>query len=180
MGPDFIYKTLQKVHMIRNHLETAYSRQKSYVDHRRRDLEFEGDKVYLKISPMKGVVRFCKKGNFIPRYVGPYEILEIVGKVAYELKFHYELALVHPVFHVSMLMKCIGDFKSILPIEGLDIQENLSYEEVSVKILDRQVRKLRNKEVDSVKVLGKNHLVEGATWETEADMNSHYPHLFDK
>ncbi|TMX04172.1 hypothetical protein EJD97_011225 [Solanum chilense] len=109
----------------------AYSRQKSYANHRRRDLEFEeGDKVYLKISPIKGV-------------------------------------------------KCIGDPESILSIEGLGVKDNLSYEEVPVQILDRQLKKLRNKEVTSVKVLWKNHLVDGATWETEANMKSRYPHLFD-
>ncbi|MUG03910.1 hypothetical protein ECC01_23490 [Bacillus tequilensis] len=131
----------------------------------------KGDKVYLKISPMKGVVRFGKKGKLSPRSMGPYEILQRVGKVAYELKLHRELVSVHPVFHVSMLKKCIGNPESILPIEGLGIKDNLSYEEVLVQILDRQVKKLRNKR--------KNQLVEGATWEAEDDMKSHYPRLFD-
>ena len=96
--------------------------------------------------------------------------MQRVGKVAYELKLPSELALVYPVFHVSMVKKCIGDPESILPIEGLGIKENLSCEKVSVQILDRQVKKLRNKEVVSVKVIWKNHLVEGATWETEVNM----------
>ena len=87
------------------------------------------------------------------------------------------MALVHPVFHVSMLKKCIGDPESILPIEGLGYQDNLSSEEVPVQIFNRQVKKLRNTEVDSVKVLWKNHLVEGATWEAEADMKSLYHHF---
>ena len=77
-----------------------------------------------------------------------------------------------------MLKKCIGDPKSILPIEGLEVDENLSYEEVSVEILDRQVMSLRNKEVASVKVLWKNHLVEGVIGEVEANMKSRYPHIF--
>ena len=95
----------------------AYHRQKSYDNHRRRDLEFEeGDKVYLEISPMKGVVRFWKKGKLSPRYVGPYEILQMVDKVAYELKLPIEFASFHPIFHVSMLKKCIGDPEHILPI----------------------------------------------------------------
>ena len=135
--------------------------------------------MYLKISPMKGVVRFGKKGKLNPRYVGPYDIFQRVGKVSYELKLPSELASVHPVFHVSMLKKCIGDPEFILAIEGLGAKDNLSYEEVLLRILDKQVKKLRNKEVASVKVLWKNHLVEGATWEAEADMKSHYPHLFD-
>jgi len=157
----------------------ADSQQKTYADNRRRDLEFEvGDWVYLKISPMKGVMRFGKKEKLSPRYVGSYEILKRVEKVAYELKLPIELALIHPVFHISMLKKCIGDPVSILPLEGLGVNENLSYEEVPVEILDRQVKKLRNKEVASVKVLWRNHLVEGARGEAEADMKSRYPHLF--
>ncbi|XP_069148280.1 uncharacterized protein [Solanum lycopersicum] len=112
---------------------------------------------------MKGVVRYGKKGKLSPRYVGPYEILQKVGKIAYELRLPSELATVHSEIHVSMLKKCIGDPQSILPIEGLGVDENLSYEEVLVEILDRQVKKLRNREVASVKILWSNHLVEGAT-----------------
>ncbi|WMV09068.1 hypothetical protein MTR67_002453 [Solanum verrucosum] len=88
----------------RERLKTTQSRQKSYADVRRRDLEFEiGDWVYLTISPMKGVMRFGKKGKLSPRYVGPYVILKHVGKVAYELYLPNEFAPIHPVFHVSML-----------------------------------------------------------------------------
>ncbi|KAK4712763.1 hypothetical protein R3W88_018670 [Solanum pinnatisectum] len=123
-------------------------------------------------------MRFGRKGKLSPRYVGPYEILKHIGNVAYELNLPSELASVHPVFHVSMLKKCIGDPVSILPLEGLGVDENLSYEEVPVEILDRQVKRLRNKEVVSVEVLWRYHLVESATWEVEVDMKSHYPHLF--
>ncbi|TMW93229.1 hypothetical protein EJD97_012006 [Solanum chilense] len=127
---------------------------------------------------MKGVSRFGNKGKLSPRYVGPCEMLQRVGKGAYKLRLPSKLASIHPVFHVSMLKKCIGDPKSILPIECLNVDENLFYEEVPVEILDRQVKKLRNKEFDSVKVLWKNHLVEGATWKVEANMKSCYPNLF--
>ena len=117
------------------------------------DLEFEeGDKVYLKISTMKGVVRFGMKGKLSPRYVVPNVILQRVWKVAYELKLSSELDSVHSVFHVSMLKKYIDDPEFILPIEGLGVKDNLSYEEVPVQILDSQVKKLRNKEVVSIKV----------------------------
>jgi len=104
--------------------------------------------------------------------------LKHVGKVAYELDLPSESALVHPVFHVSMLKKFIGDPVSIIPLEGLGVDESLSYEDISVEILDQLVKRLRNKEVASVKVLWRNHLVEGATWEAEADMKSCYPHIF--
>ena len=91
-------------------LSTAYSRQKSYVDNRKRPLEFDvGDQVYLKILPMKGVMRFGSKGKLSLRYVSPYEILQRVGEVAYELALTAEIAYVQPVFHVSMLKKFLGD-----------------------------------------------------------------------
>ncbi|KAK4708789.1 hypothetical protein R3W88_029714 [Solanum pinnatisectum] len=123
-------------------------------------------------------MRFGKKGRLSPRFVGLYQILKRIGKVAYELDLPNELAPVHPVFYVSMLKKCIGDPMSIIPLEGLGMDESLSYEEVPVKILEWQVKRLKNKEVASVKVLWRNHIVEGATWEAEADMKSRYPHLF--
>ena len=86
--------------------------------------------------------------------------------------------MIHPVFHVSLIKKCMCDLVSILPLEVLRVKEDLSYEEIPIEILDHQVKKLRNKEVASVKVLWRNDLVEGETWEAEDDMKSHYPHLF--
>ncbi|XP_069145599.1 uncharacterized protein [Solanum lycopersicum] len=109
-------------------------------------------------------MRFSRKVKLSPRYVGPYEILQRVGEVAYELAFPAELASVHPLFHVSMLKKCLGDPTSILPFERLGVDENLSFEEVPVEILDKQVKGLRNKEISTVKVFWRNHLVQGATW----------------
>ncbi|WMV30400.1 hypothetical protein MTR67_023785 [Solanum verrucosum] len=127
---------------------------------------------------MKGVMRFGKIGKLSPRYVGPYQILRRIGKVAYELYLPNDLASVHPVFQVSWLKKCVCEPTSIVPLESLVIKDSLSYQEVLVEIFDRQVQKLRSKEVSSVKVLWRNQLVEGAIWEGEADMISHYPHLF--
>ena len=106
-----------------------------------------------------------KRGKISPWYVGPYEILQRVRKIPYELKLSSELALVRPVFHVSMHKKCIGDPVSILPIEGLGVNDNLSHEEVPLEILDHKVKKLKNKVFASVEVLWSNHLVKGATWE---------------
>ncbi|WMV10134.1 hypothetical protein MTR67_003519 [Solanum verrucosum] len=103
------------------------------------------DWVYLKVSHMKGVMRFCKKGKLSPRYIGLYKISQRIGKVAYELELPPELAAVHPVFHISMLKKSISDHSHIIPTENIGIKDNLSYEEVPVEILDRQVRKLRTK-----------------------------------
>ncbi|WMV29983.1 hypothetical protein MTR67_023368 [Solanum verrucosum] len=127
---------------------------------------------------MKGVIRFGKKGKLSPRYVASYPVSRHVGKVSYKLELPNDLASVHPVFHVAFLKKCVGDPISIVPLESLYIKENLYYEEVPVDILDKQVRKLINEEIAYVKVLWRNQLVEGATWEVEADMISRYPHLF--
>ena len=112
---------------------------------------------------MKGVMRFGRKGKLSPRYVGPYEILQCLGEVDYELALLAERASVHPVFHVFMLKKCLGNLASILLVECLGIDEDLSYEEAPVEILARKVKRLRNKEIATMKLLWRNHLVEGAT-----------------
>ncbi|KAH0694961.1 hypothetical protein KY285_022058 [Solanum tuberosum] len=180
IGPDLVHQAMEKVKVIQERLKTAQSRQKSYTDVRRRALEFEvEDWVYLKVSPMKGIMRFGKKGKLSPRYIGPYRIAKRIDNVAYELELPQELAAVHPVFHISMLKKCIGDPSLILPTESIKINDNLSYEEVPVQILDRQVRRLRTKDVASVKVLWRNQFVEEATWEAEEDMKKRYPYLFE-
>ena len=116
-----------------------------------------GDWVYLKVSPIKGVVYFSKKGKWSPRYVSPYEVIKKVGKVAYELKLPSEINLVHLLFHVSMLRNYVSDPNAIVPLDVVGVvEDNLTYEEVLVQIIDRQVKRLRNKEVTSVKVLWRN------------------------
>ncbi|WMV37798.1 hypothetical protein MTR67_031183 [Solanum verrucosum] len=127
---------------------------------------------------MKVVMRFGKKEKLSLRYVGPYMILKRVGKVVYELELPAELAVVHPVFHISFLKKCVGDPASIVPLESVAVRDSLTYEDVPVEILDCQIRMMRNKEVTSVKVLWRSPSVEGATWEAEAAMKAKYPHLF--
>ena len=98
--------------------------------------------------------------------------------MAYELDLPNDLAMVHPVFHLSMLRKFIGDENTIVPLQDVTIEENLSYEELPVEIFDRQVKRLRNKEIASVKVLCRNQYVESGTWEALEDMKKRYPHLF--
>ena len=138
IGPDLVFEAMEKVRLIRERLKSAQSRQKSYSDNKRKDLEFNVDDwVYLKISPMKGVMRFGKKGKLSPRYIGPYKIFTRVEKVAYELNLPNDFAMVHLVFNVSMLTKFIGDENIIVPLHDVTIEENLSYEEVLVEILDR-------------------------------------------
>ncbi|KAL4037197.1 hypothetical protein IC575_000785 [Cucumis melo] len=154
---------------------------KSYADVRRKDLEFEvGDKVFLKVAPMRGVVRFERRGKLSPRFVGPFVILERIGPVAYRLALPPSLSTVHDVFHVSMLRKYVPDPSHVVDYEPLEIDENLSYTEQPVEVLAREVKTLRNKEIPLVKVLWRNHRVEEATWEREDDMRSRYPELFEE
>ncbi|KAJ8754685.1 hypothetical protein K2173_010776 [Erythroxylum novogranatense] len=157
----------------------AFSRQKSYADSKRRDVQYEpGDQVFLKVSPMKGVVRFGKRGKLNPRYIGPFKILERVGNVSYRLALPPHLSYVHPVFHISMLRKYIPDPSHVLQTPEVNIAENLSYEEIPVAIIDRQIRKLQNKEIPMIKVQWKNQIIEECTWETEESMRTRYPQLF--
>ncbi|XP_055823567.1 uncharacterized protein LOC129892053, partial [Solanum dulcamara] len=155
------------------------SRQKSYADRRVRPLEFMvGDCVWLKISPMKGVMRFGKKGKLSPRFVGPFEILRRVGGVAYKLALPPKLSAVHPVFHVSMLRKYIPDESHVISYDAVELSSDLTYEEEPTVILDRRLRRLRTKEVASVKVQWQHRPAEEATWELESDMQARYPQLF--
>ena len=163
--------TSEKVPIIQQRLKTAFSRQKSYANLKRKDVSFStGDLVFLKVSPMKGVMRFGKKGKPAQRYIRPFEIRSKVGEVAYRLVLPPELSWIHPVFHVSMLRKYIPD-----PVE---LSENLMYEEYLVAIVDRQIRQLHTKEIPMVKVLWSNHTIEDCMWETEAAMRDSYPYLF--
>ncbi|XP_069143363.1 uncharacterized protein [Solanum lycopersicum] len=124
-------------------------------------------------------MRFGKKNKLSPRYFGPYRISNRVDNVTYELNLPQELAAVHLVSHISILKKCFGDPTLIVPIENVGIKDSLSYEEVPVQILDRQVWKLRTKEVDLVKVLWRNQFVEEETWDAQKDMKKRHPHLFE-
>ncbi|XP_070056503.1 uncharacterized protein [Nicotiana tomentosiformis] len=142
-------------------------------------IEFkEDDWVFLKVSPVIDVIQFRKVRKVSPRYIGPYKVLERIGQVAYRLELPQELSSMHLVFHVSILKKVIHNPSLIIPLESIELNESLTHEEVSVVILDRQVCKLRNKEIASVKVLWRNQEVEKATWEAEEDIKKKYPHLF--
>ncbi|XP_070054223.1 uncharacterized protein [Nicotiana tomentosiformis] len=123
-------------------------------------------------------MRFGKKVKLSLRYVGPYRVIQRIGRVAYKLELPPEISLGHHVFHVSMLKKVVGDPSLIVLVEAIEVNEELTYEEIPIAILDRKVRQLRNKEIASVKVLWQNHYIEEATWEAEEDMKKKYPHLF--
>ena len=132
----------------------------------------------LQVSPMKGVMRFGKRSKLSPRYIGPFEITVKVGSLAYRLDLPNELSRVHNVFHISQLKKYHHDDQRILQPEILELEEDLSYEEKPVRILDTKERRTRNKVVKLVKVLWTKHEQESATWEVESDMRKRYPEVF--
>jgi len=128
---------------------------------------------------MKGVTRLEKRGKLNPRYIGPYEILERVGSLAYRLALPPHLSRVHNIFHVSALRKYVADPSHVLEVETIPLRENLSYNEVPVRIIDRKENELRRRRIPMVKVMWSNHLSpEEASWELEETMCDKYPHLF--
>ncbi|KAJ9556252.1 LOW QUALITY PROTEIN: hypothetical protein OSB04_010866 [Centaurea solstitialis] len=176
---EIVQKTTESIEMIRERLRTAQSRQKSYADRRRSDLEFQvGDKVLLKVSPWKGVIRFRKRGKLGPRFIGPFKVIARVGKVAYRLELPPELNQIHDTFHVSQLRKCLADETAHVPIDDIQVDERLNYIERPIAILERKTKSLRNKEIGLVKVQWEHRKGSEWTWEPEAEMRSNYPELF--
>ncbi|KAK9003922.1 hypothetical protein V6N11_018816 [Hibiscus sabdariffa] len=154
LGPQMTQDTEKQVQIIHDRLKQVFDRQKAYADTKRRDIRHEvGDKVFLKVSPWKKVLRFGKKGKLSPRYIGPFEVLEKVGHVAYGLALPPEFDKIHNVFHVSMLRRYRSDPYHVLEPEDVELNLDLSYEEEPVMIIGREVKRLRNKNVHLVKVL---------------------------
>jgi hypothetical protein len=177
-GPNILLEAEENIKMVRENLKTTQSRQCSYADTRRRELSFEvGDFVYLKVSPIRGVRRFGVKGKLAPCYVGPYQILAKRGEVAYQLSLPEGLSAVHDVFHVSQLKKCLCVPEEQLPVEGLEVQEDLTYIEKPVQILETVDRVTRRKTIKLCKVRWDHHSEEEATWEREDDLMAKYPEL---
>ena len=127
---------------------------------------------------MKGIMRFGKKGKLSPRYVGPYDIVEQVGDVAYRLALPPSLSNVHDVFHVSMLRKYISDPLNVLHQKPILMRQDMTYKEQPVEILDRKIKELRNRKIQLVKVPWRNHSSEEATWEREEEIRARYLELF--
>ena len=179
LGPELLFQMAEKVRLIRDRLKAAQDCQKSYADLKRQPDEFTvGEWVLLHVSPMRGVVRFGAYGKLSPRFIGPYEILERVGKVAYRLALPNSLEKVHDVLHVSQLKRYHAAASHVLDPEPLDLDTSLSYSEKPVRTFDTKVRSTRRKDISMVKVLWSNHEREAATWETEDSMREKYPHFF--
>nr|GFA64770.1 putative reverse transcriptase domain-containing protein [Tanacetum cinerariifolium] len=139
LGPELIQETTEKIVQIKERMQAARDRQKSYADLKFKLMEFQvGDKVMLKVSPWKGVVRFGERGKLNPRYVGPFKVLERIGDVAYKLDLPEELSRVHNTFYVSNLKKCHADEPLAVPLDGLHFDDKLQFVEEPVEIVDRE------------------------------------------
>nr|GEW99958.1 putative reverse transcriptase domain-containing protein [Tanacetum cinerariifolium] len=178
-GLELIRETNEKMVQIKNLLLTACSRHKSYADVRRRPLEFNvGDKVMLKVSPWKGVIRFGKRGKLSPRYIGPFKILERIGLVAYKLELPRELQGIHNTFHVLNLKKCLLDESLIIPLDEVQHDDKLHFIEEPAKIMDREVKRLRKSRIPIVMVRWNSRRGPEYTWERQDQMKSKYPYRF--
>ncbi|GJU52130.1 putative reverse transcriptase domain-containing protein [Tanacetum coccineum] len=181
LGPELIQETTKKIIQIKQRMQAARDRQKSYADLKRKPMEFQvGDKVMLKVSPWKGVVRFGKWGKLNPRYVGPFKVLEKVGEVAYKLELPEELSRVHNTFHVSNLKKCHADEPLAVPLDGLHLDDKLHFVEEPLEIEGREVKRLKRSRIPLVKVQWNSKRGPEFTWEREDQFKKKHPHLFTK
>ncbi|GKB71113.1 putative reverse transcriptase domain-containing protein [Tanacetum coccineum] len=152
-GPKIIHETTEKIEKIRQRLQTARDRQRSYANIRRKPLEFQvGDHVMLKVSPRKGIIRFEKQRKLNPRYIKPFKILERIGQVAYKLELPEELKL--------------------------RIDDKLNFVEELVEIMDREVKQLKQSRIPMIKVRWNSKTGPEFTWKRENQIRVKYPHLF--
>src|SRR3954469_10743676 len=178
-GPYMIKEAEEQVRIVRDHLKAAQSRQKSYYDHHHREESYNLDeKAYLRVTPLKGTQRFGIKGKLAPRYIGPFRILAKLGEVSYQLELPPHLSQVHDVFHVSQLKRCFKDPIREVDHEMLDLQDNLSYREYPVRILEEAERSTRRQKIRFFKVQWSHHSEKEATWEREDRLRADYPTLF--
>ncbi|GJY07031.1 putative reverse transcriptase domain-containing protein [Tanacetum coccineum] len=177
-GPELIQETTEKIVLIKQRMQAAQDRQKSYADQKRKPMEFEvRDRVMLKVSPWKGVVRFGKRGKLNPRYVGPFKVLAKVGKVAYKLELPQEFSRVHHTFHVSNLKKCYADEPLVMPLEGIHVDDKLQFMEEPVEIMEREIKRLKQSRIPLVKVRWNSRRGPEFTWEREDSFKQKYPQL---
>ncbi|KAA3469924.1 Transposon Ty3-I Gag-Pol polyprotein [Gossypium australe] len=178
-GVDLVHETKEKVKVIQDSLKATSGCQKSYADIKRKEIKFQvDDKVFLKVSPWKKDLRFGQKGKLSPRFIGPYEIIERIGTVAYRLALPPELDRIHNVFHVPMLRRYRSNPSHVISSTYVEIQPDMTYSKEPIKILARETKELQNKKVSLVKVLWQRHGIKEATWELEDIMRKQFPNLF--
>ncbi|GJT90195.1 hypothetical protein Tco_1079040 [Tanacetum coccineum] len=141
---EIVHETTEKIIQIKKRIHVARDRQKIYADRRRKPLEFQvGNKVTLKVSPSKGVIRFGKRGKLNPRFIGPFKVLVKDGTNAYRLELPNQISLIHSTFHVSNLKKCFSDRPLPIPLDEIQIDDKLNFIEGSIEIMDREVKHLK-------------------------------------
>ncbi|GKB98246.1 hypothetical protein Tco_0984383 [Tanacetum coccineum] len=178
-GPEIVRETTEKFIQIQHRLQASRDRQRSYADKRRKPLEFQvGDKVMLKASPWKGVIRFDKRGKLNPRYIRAFKILAKVGTVAYRLELPKKLSRVHSTFHVSNLKKCLSDEPLAILLDEIHVDYKLNFIEEPIEIMDREVKRLKKSHIPIMKVHWNSIRGPEYTWEREDQMQKKYPHLF--
>ncbi|GJV42735.1 putative reverse transcriptase domain-containing protein [Tanacetum coccineum] len=180
-GPSIILETIEKIVEIKSRIQATRDRKKSYANIRRKPLEFQvGDRVMLKVSPWKGVVRFGKQGKLNPRYVGPFKVIKRVGTVAYKLELPQQLSRVHNTFHMSNLKKCMSDESLVIPLGELHVDDKLHFVEEPVEVMDRKIKQLKRSRIPIIKVRWNSKRGPEFTWEHEDQFKQKYPHLFTK
>ncbi|GJV56031.1 putative reverse transcriptase domain-containing protein [Tanacetum coccineum] len=181
LGPEIVQERTRDDHSIKHMNGSRRDRKKSYADLKRKPMDFQvGDKVMLKVSPWKGVVRFGKRGKLNPKYVGPFKVLEKVGSVAYKLELPQELSRVHNTFHVSNLKKCYADEPLAVPLDELHFDDKLQFFDEPIESMDHEVRRLRRSRILIIKVRWNFRRGPEFTWEREDQFRKKYPHLFTK
>ncbi|GJW44570.1 putative reverse transcriptase domain-containing protein [Tanacetum coccineum] len=167
-GLELIHETTEKIVQIKQRIQAARDRQKSYADVRRKPLEFQvGNRVMLKVSPWKWVVRFGKRGKLNPTYIGPFKVIAKVGTVASRLELPQQLIRVHSMFHVSNLKKCLSDGPLAVPLDEIHIDDKLRFVEEPVEIMDREVKRLKRSHIPIIKVCWNSKRGLEFTWECE-------------
>ncbi|GKF61744.1 hypothetical protein Tco_0181798 [Tanacetum coccineum] len=165
-GLKLVKETIDKVVLVKEKPKAVRDRQKSYADKRRKPLEFKvGDRVLLKVTPWKGIMRFGKKGKLAPRYVGPFKILEKIGLIAYRLRLPEELNSVHDTLHVSNMKKCMADANLHVSMDEIKVDKTLCFVEELVEIMEREIKKLKRRNIALVKVRWNSKRGPEFTWE---------------
>ncbi|GJS38545.1 hypothetical protein Tco_0980412 [Tanacetum coccineum] len=178
-GPEIVCETTEKIIQIKHRIQASCDRQKSYADKRRKPWEFQvGDKVMLKVSPWKGVIRFGKRGKLNPRYIGPFKILAKVGTVAYRLELPEQLSRVYSTFHITNLNKCLSNEPLAILLDKIHIDEKLNFIKEPIEIMDREVKRLKQSRILIMKVRWNSRRGLEYTWERKDQMQKKYTHLF--